>query len=56
MRGSVEDRDRQWAAADDLDTVVAGLYRLPLAELVVSPVTGWSGNREPLATARPPVA
>jgi hypothetical protein len=36
MRGSVEDGDGQSPAAEDLDTVVAGRYRLPLAEFVAA--------------------
>jgi hypothetical protein len=36
MRGSLEDGDGQSAAADDLDTVVAGRYRLPLAAFVAA--------------------
>jgi hypothetical protein len=34
MRGSLGDGDGQ---SDDLDTVVAGLYQLPLAEFVAAP-------------------
>jgi hypothetical protein len=55
MRGSLEDGDGQSAAAEDPDAAVAGLYRLPWPSSL-PPVTGWSGNCGPLATARPPVA
>ena len=51
----LEDGDGQSAAAEDLDTAVAGLYRLPLAEFVAA-CDRLVRQLRPLATARPPVA